>query len=72
MANSFVLMKTEEKDAMGKLNKIPEVVEVNSLYGKEYNLMAEVETGNRTLKEIIEKEIKKIPGMSVMKILNGC
>jgi DNA-binding Lrp family transcriptional regulator len=75
MSNSFVLIKTgkmEERETMGKLNKIPEVVEVHSLYGEEYNLMIEIENGNTKFNEIIKKKLEKIPGMSIMKILNGC
>ena len=68
MAKSFVLAQAvDERGVMGKLNKIPGVLGVYPLYGKDCNLMVEVETGDE-----VKKEIEKITGMSVMKVLNGC
>lgn len=74
MAKSFVLIKTQplsEKTATKALSKIPEILEINPLFG-EIDLMAKIEAEETDMNTIIKNKIETIPGVTVMKILNCC
>jgi DNA-binding Lrp family transcriptional regulator len=71
---AFVLIKTQpikERQAFSELNKIPEVVELNALFG-EYDLMAKIGVEDGNFESVVKQKIEKIPGITVMKVLNCC
>jgi DNA-binding Lrp family transcriptional regulator len=74
MAIGFVLMhisSLRENEVFNKLSKIPEVVEVHSLFG-EYDLIAKIEAKDyESIAKIIIHKIKTIDGVTDTKTLTG-
>jgi DNA-binding Lrp family transcriptional regulator len=74
MAIGFVLMHVlslHENEVFNKLSKIPEVVEVHSIFG-EYDLIVKIEAKDyESIAEIIIHKIKTINGITDTKTLTG-
>jgi DNA-binding Lrp family transcriptional regulator len=74
MAIGFVLMHVlslHENEVFNKLSKIPEVIEIHSLFG-EYDLIAKIEAKDyESIAEIIIHKIKTINGITDTKTLTG-
>jgi DNA-binding Lrp family transcriptional regulator len=74
MAIGFVLMhilSLHENEVFNKLSKIPEVIEIHSLFG-EYDLIAKIEAKDyESIAEIIIHKIKTINGITDTKTLTG-
>ncbi|HUS99594.1 MAG TPA: Lrp/AsnC ligand binding domain-containing protein [Candidatus Thermoplasmatota archaeon] len=74
MAIGFVLMhilSLHENEVFNKLSKIPEVVEIHSLFG-EYDLIAKIEAKDyESIAKIIIHKIKTINGVTETKTLTG-
>ncbi|HUS99125.1 MAG TPA: Lrp/AsnC ligand binding domain-containing protein [Candidatus Thermoplasmatota archaeon] len=74
MAIGFVLMhilSLHENEVFNKLSKIPEVIEIHSLFG-EYDLIAKIEAKDyESIAEIIIHKIKTINGITDPKTLTG-
>jgi DNA-binding Lrp family transcriptional regulator len=74
MAIGFVLMHVlslHENEVFNKLSKIPEVVEVHSIFG-EYDLIVKIEAKDyESIAKIIFHKIKTIDGVTDTKTLTG-
>jgi DNA-binding Lrp family transcriptional regulator len=74
MAIGFVLMHVisqHENRVFNKLSKIPEIIEIHSLFG-EYDLIAKIEAKDyESIAEIIIHKIKTIDGITDTKTLTG-
>jgi DNA-binding Lrp family transcriptional regulator len=70
----FVLIHVQplhEDDVFNEVSKIPEIVEVYSLFG-EYDLIAKIEAkDNTSIGEIVIHKIRKIDGILDTKTLTG-
>lgn len=74
MAIGFVLMHISpvyENEIFNKLSKIPEVIELHTLFG-EYDLLAKIEAKDYDgIGKIIIQKIKTIEGITDTKTLTG-
>ncbi len=74
MAIGFVLITiapAQEHDVYTKLSKVPEVVELHSLFG-EYDLLARIEADDfESLGVIVVNKIRSIEGILDTKTLTG-
>ena len=74
MEVSFVLIKTKpgkECDVYNIINKEPEIVEFNQLFG-EYDLIVKIETETvEQISQIVVEKIRQVPGIIDTKTLPG-
>ena len=74
MAISFVLISAapaHEYEVYNKLSKIPEIIELHSLFG-EYDLIAKIEAENfENIGNIVVSKIRTIDGIIDTKTLTG-
>jgi DNA-binding Lrp family transcriptional regulator len=74
VAIGFVLIHvspSRESEVFNKLLKIPEVIEIHSLFGK-YDIIAKIEAKNyEHLGEIVIQKIRKIDGILYTSTLTG-
>ncbi len=74
MAISFVLISAapaHEHEVYNKLSKIPEIIELHSLFG-EYDLIAKIEAENfENIGNIVVSKIRTIDGIIDTKTLTG-
>jgi len=74
VAIGFVLIHVSplhEYEVFNKLSKIPEVIELHSLFGK-YDIIAKIEAKNyESIGQIIINKIKTIDGITDTKTLTG-
>ena len=74
MTVGFVLMHISplhENEIFNKLSKIPEVIELHTLFG-EYDLLAKIEAKDyESIGDIIIHKIKRIEGITDTKTLTG-
>ncbi len=74
MAISFVLISAapaHEHEVYNKLSKIPEIIELHSLFG-EYHLIAKIEAENfENIGNIVVSKIRIIKGIIDTKTLTG-
>lgn len=74
MAVAFVLIHVSplrESEVCDKLSKIPEVIELHSLFGK-YDIIAKVEAKDfESIGEIVVHKIRKIDGITYTSTLTG-
>jgi DNA-binding Lrp family transcriptional regulator len=74
MAVGFVLIHvspSRESEVLHKLSKIPEVIELHSLFGK-YDIIAKIEAKDyESIGEIVLLKIRKIDGITYTSTLTG-
>jgi len=74
VAIAFVLMHVSplcESEVINKLSKIPEVIELHSLFGK-YDIIAKIEAKDyESIGQIVIHKIRKIDGITYTSTLTG-